>query len=191
MSPPTTIPTCFWQADVDEAAERLATILRDVGCDVLTHYDDHGNYGHPDHIQVHRVGKRAGELAGTPTVFEATMNRDAILRGIRERAEDFAALEAEGKGPGIDEDTDMGSPEAIITHAIDVTDFVGVKRRSMECHASQISPEDFFLAMPLEGFASAFGTEWYIAEGASRPADAPFADDLFAPVVVTSKAGPR
>ncbi len=117
------------------------------------------------------------------------MNRDAILRGIRERAEDFAALEAEGKGPGIDEDTDMGSPEVIITHAIDVSGFVDVKRRSMQCHESQISPEDFFLAMPLDGFASAFGTEWYIAEGVARPAQAPFADDLFAPLVATSKAG--
>ena len=83
----------------------------------------------------------------------------------------------------------MGSPEAIITHAIDVSDYVAVKRRSMECHASQISPEDFFLAMPLEGFASAFGTEWYIAQGATRSPEAPFADDLFAPLVVTSKAG--
>jgi len=175
-------PECFWQADIEEAAERLAVILREVGCDVLTHYDDHGNYGHPDHIQVHRVGTRAAELAGTPSVFEATMNRDAILRGIRERAEEFAALEAEGRGPGIDEDTDMGSPETVITHAIDVSAFVDVKRRSMQVHESQISPEDFFLAMPLDGFASAFGTEWYIAVGAARPADVPFADDLFTPV---------
>ena len=174
-------PACFWQADVDEAAERLAAILRDVECDVLTHYDDHGNYGHPDHIQVHRVGKRAAGLAGTPRVFEATMNRDAILRGIRERADEFAALDAEGRGPGIDEDTDMGSPEAIITHAIDVSGFVDVKRRSMQCHESQISPEDFFLAMPVEGFALAFGTEWYIEEGATRAPEQPFAEDLFAP----------
>ena len=50
----------------------------------------------------------------------------------------------------------------------------------MECHRSQIAPDDFFLAMPLEGFAQAFGTEWYIAEGETRPPDAPFADDLFA-----------
>ncbi len=57
-------PDCFWQADVDEAAERLAAILREVGCDVLTHYDDHGNYGHPDHIQVHRVGRRAARAGG-------------------------------------------------------------------------------------------------------------------------------
>ncbi len=60
-------PACFWQADVEEAAERLATILREVDADVLTIYDDHGNYGHPDHIQVHRVGSRAAELPASST----------------------------------------------------------------------------------------------------------------------------
>ncbi len=173
-------PRAFWQADVDKAAERLAAILRDAGCDVLTIYDDHGNYGHPDHIQVHRVGRRAGELAGVPFVFQSTMNRDAILRSIRERADEFAQLEEEGRGPGIDEDTDMGSPEAIITHAIDVSGYVDHKRRSMQCHQSQIGPDAFFLAMPMESFTMAFGTEWFIADGGSRVADEPFGDDLFA-----------
>ena len=50
-------------ADVEEAAERLAAILREEQADVLTVYDDNGGYGHPDHIQVHRVG-RAGRRAG-------------------------------------------------------------------------------------------------------------------------------
>jgi hypothetical protein len=49
----------------------------------------------------------------------------------------------------------------------------------MACHESQISPEDFFLAMPVEGFALAFGTEWYIAEGETRAPEQPFAQDLF------------
>jgi LmbE family N-acetylglucosaminyl deacetylase len=174
-------PRCFWQADVEQAAAELAAILRDVGCDVLTIYDDHGNYGHPDHIQVYRVGKRAGQLAGVPLVFEATMNRDAMLRGMRERAEEFAAMREEGTGPNLDENTDMGSPEAIITHGIDVRAFIDAKRSSMRCHQSQIAADNFFLAMPLEVFTEAFGTEWYIAEGgAPRPPDAPFLDDLFA-----------
>ena len=62
----------FWSADVEEAAERLAAILREEDAEVLTCYDRIGGYGHPDHIQVHRVGRRAGELAGTPRVYEAT-----------------------------------------------------------------------------------------------------------------------
>ncbi len=156
---------------------------------MLTIYDDHGNYGHPDHIQVHRVGKRAGELAGTPRVLEATMNRDAILRGIRERSDEFAALEAEGKGPGIDENTDMGSPEGIITHAIDVSAYVDTKRRSMQCHESQIAPEDFFLAMPIEGFAAAFGTEWFIDEHNGRVPGPPFADDVFSDATAAAPVG--
>jgi LmbE family N-acetylglucosaminyl deacetylase len=172
-------PRAFWQADVEEAAAKLAAILREVGCDVLTIYDDHGGYGHPDHIQVHRVGQRAGELAGVPAVFQATMNRDAIIRAMRERSADFEAMDPDQR-PRIDENSDMGSPEAIITHAIDVSAFVADKRRSMQCHQSQISPDNFFLAMPLESFAQAFGTEWYIAQGAIRPPEAPFADDLFA-----------
>ncbi len=179
-------PRAFWQADIDEAAARLAAILADVGCEVLTIYDDHGGYGHPDHIQVHRVGRRAGELAGVACVFQATMNRDAIVRSMRERAEEFAQLNQEGRGPGIDENTDMGSPEAIITHAVDVSAFVDHKRRSMGCHQSQISPDDFFLAMPIEGFRQAFGTEWFIAEGARRAPDQPFGDDLFAGLVPSS-----
>ena len=68
-------------ADVEEAAERLAEILNDEHADVLTTYDPNGGYGHPDHLQVHRVGQRAGELAGTPIVLEATINRDLIRMG--------------------------------------------------------------------------------------------------------------
>ena len=172
-------PACFWQADVDEAAARLVAILQDVDVDVLTIYDDHGNYGHSDHIQIHRVGSRAAQMLGLEHVFEATMNRDAIIRSIREGADLMEGLD-EAERPQIDENTDMGSPEAIITHAVDVVDFVDAKRGSMRAHRSQIDEKHFFLAMPDEAFANAFGTEWFIAVGQSRPADAPFGDDLFA-----------
>jgi LmbE family N-acetylglucosaminyl deacetylase len=177
-------PACFWQADVDEAAERLVAILRDVDADVLTIYDDHGNYGHPDHIQVYRVGRRAAEILGLEHVFEATMNRDAIVRSLRERGSMFDALE-ESERPQIDEDTDMGSPEAIITHGVDVSEFIGAKRGSMKAHRSQIAETNFFLAMPDEAFAMAFGTEWFIAVGRERAPEEPFGDDLFADLVAT------
>jgi LmbE family N-acetylglucosaminyl deacetylase len=173
-------PGCFWQADVEEAAERLAAILRDEQADVLTVYDSHGNYGHPDHIQVHRVGVRAAELAGTPRVFESTMNRDALIRGVEEASASIPADELpEGEMPTAEEMADLGSPEAEVTHAVDVVAQVATKRASMRCHASQISEESFFLAMPDEIFAMSFGTEWYIEHGRPRAEGAPFGTSLF------------
>jgi LmbE family N-acetylglucosaminyl deacetylase len=118
-------------------------------------------------------------MLGLEHVFEATMNRDAILRSIREGSELLEAMD-ESERPQIDENTDMGSPEALITHALDISDFVGAKRDAMRAHASQIADTNFFLAMPEEAFAQAFGTEWFIAHGRPRPPDAPFGDDLFA-----------
>jgi len=75
-------PGTFAAADVEEAAARLAAILEDEQADVLTTYDPNGGYGHPDHLQVHAVGARAGELAGTPVVLEATINRDLMKVGV-------------------------------------------------------------------------------------------------------------
>lgn len=170
-------PACFWQADVDEAAERLATILREEQADIVTVYDDHGGYGHPDHIQIHRVGHRAAELAGTPRVYEGTMNRDHIHR-LMESRDSFGL--ADGEGPDNPElPDDFGSPEALITHGIDVSAYLDVKQASMRAHASQIAETDFFLAMPLEAFAVSFGTEWFIDSATPRPPGAPLLTDLF------------
>jgi len=152
-------PESFWRANVDEAAALLAAILREERADILTAYDDHGTYGHPDHIQVHRVGVRAAQLAETPRVVQGTANRDHVMRGLE------AARAAGVELPGDLDDRrmdDFGSPESIITTAIDVSGYLDRKRAAMKAHASQISETSFFLAMPPELFATAFGTEWFI-----------------------------
>ncbi|MEJ5255762.1 MAG: PIG-L family deacetylase [Acidimicrobiales bacterium] len=174
-------PRCFWRADLEEAADRLAAILEEVGADVLTIYDDHGGYGHPDHIQVHRVGRLAAERVGVRHVFQVTMNRDQIRELMSEASEELeAALDDEPRDRvGADE---FGSPATLITHAVDVRRVLSRKRASMEAHRSQIGPETFFLKMPPEAFAHAFGTEWYIELGRVRAAGEPFATDLFAGV---------
>jgi len=168
-------PESFWQADVDTAAERLAHILREEDADILTIYDSDGGYGHPDHIQVHRVGQRAAELAGTPRVFEMTMNRDHLRRVMQ------AAIESgEMSGddvPNVDDFDTFGRPEAVITTTVDVREHLAAKRASMAAHASQISDSSFFLAMPLEAFEQGFGWEWFIRRGV--PEDHRD-DDLFA-----------
>ena len=123
-------PACFWQADVDEAAGRLAAILRDEARRRLTVYDDHGGYGHPDHVQVHRVGVRAAELAGTPHVLEATMNRDHIRRMMEQAAAMPAPRTTDGptEGPDVGDESTFGSPEDEITTVVDVAAWLDRKR---------------------------------------------------------------
>lgn len=169
-------PACFWQADLEEAAERLAAILRDEDADVLTIYDDHGGYGHPDHIQVHRVGVRAAELAGVQHVYEGTMNRTRI----REMTQAARASGEIDDLPDVDgAEASFGTEEDGITHAIDVSAFLDRKLASMKAHASQIGPDHFFLTMAPEIFEVAFGHEWFIEHGATRSPDDPFGTDLF------------
>ena len=155
-------PECFWQADVEEAAGRLASILREERADVLTVYDDNGNYGHPDHIQVHRVGVRAAELAGTPKVYEATLDRDYVI-DLMKRGRELGLPNIPDVDP---EDFRMGSPGEVITTRIDVVGFLDQKRRAMAAHASQIAETSFFLNMPPQAFAAMWGLEAYVLRGA-------------------------
>jgi LmbE family N-acetylglucosaminyl deacetylase len=153
-------PDSFWQADVERAAAQVATILEEEDADVVTVYDRHGGYGHPDHIQVHRVGHRAAKLAATPRVFEATMNRDLIRRwsSALRAAGDEIATAADADDPAMEE---VGLPDTELTTAVDVAALIDLKRAAMAAHASQIDDDSWFLRLPPEGFLMAFGTEWY------------------------------
>ncbi|MGF1595843.1 MAG: PIG-L family deacetylase [Acidimicrobiales bacterium] len=152
-------PQCFWQADVDEAADRLGSVLSEVGADVLTVYDDHGLYGHPDHIQVHRVGLAAARRVGLEAVYESTVNRDRVLRS-------FADMEAGGvDGPSIDDAENFGVAEADLAFCVDVTAHLEAKRAAMVVHRSQIPDDSFFLQLPPDRFAAAFAVEWFAIPG--------------------------
>lgn len=165
-------PACFWQADHQEATERLQAILHEVEADVLTIYDDHGGYGHPDHIRVHTVGKAAAARAEIAHVYEATINRDHIRALTEAQAEQAIAsgpvVDGEfdgnpgpvGEGPNIDIET-SGTPTAEIHYRIDVASVIAVKRAALVAHRSQIGPESLFLAMPDDLFTMAFGSEWF------------------------------
>jgi N-acetyl-1-D-myo-inositol-2-amino-2-deoxy-alpha-D-glucopyranoside deacetylase len=72
-------PRAFWQADVDEAARHLAAVIRAVRPQVMVTYDDDGFYGHPDHIQAHRVAWRAFRLAADPAVVTDAVVTDAVV----------------------------------------------------------------------------------------------------------------
>ena len=165
----------FWQADVDEAATRLASILDEEHADILATYDENGGYGHPDHIQVHRVGLRAAEAAKTERVFMATMNRDHLL-SLADRADEFEIAMPDEQRSMLDT---LGVRAERITTAVDVTAYLDRKRRAMEAHASQISDTSFFLMMSPEVFAAVWGTEWYIR--VSPEGEVGVQDSLLAP----------
>jgi len=169
-------PECFWRADVDEAAGQVAALLAEVGADIFTIYDSHGGYGHPDHIQVHRVGLTAATLVGVSQVFEATMNRTRIMRQFAERADELA--EAGIEPPEVSETETFGTEERFITHAVDVRGMIDRKKAAMRAHASQIGPESFFMQFPDDAFADAFGIEFYIRHGHQRDG-APMAGSLW------------
>jgi LmbE family N-acetylglucosaminyl deacetylase len=162
-------PKAFIQADVDEAAGRLAAVLDEESARVLTVYDHHGNYGHPDHVRVHLVGHRAAEKAATPDVYDATMNTDAFIRAM-------AAGRAEGLNLGPTDDGDpaswtddglpVGTPEAQLTTAVDVTPYVAAKRTALACHRSQTTDIEGLLGVPEAWFGRMFGTEWFVHKGA-------------------------
>jgi LmbE family N-acetylglucosaminyl deacetylase len=170
-TPENDVEGSFWQADTDEAAERLAAILREEDAEVLTVYDDHGGYDHPDHIQVHRVGIRAAELAGTPRVYEATMNRDEIKRLMVELSDDAESGAAVRDELGDPDELTMGMPAEVITTSVDVSEHVDTKRKALIEHRSQVDETSFFLTMPEEHFRLAFGREWFIRRGAPAGTD--------------------
>jgi LmbE family N-acetylglucosaminyl deacetylase len=156
-------PSCFWRADVEEAAARVAAILREEVADVLTVYDENGNYGHPDHIQVHRVGIRAAEVAGTPHVLEATISREHVKSLIARAA---AAGQSVDDAPDLDDESVVfGVPDEAITTVVDVGDFLDRKRAAIAAHASQVQDTGLFLAMAPEAFRAAMGTEFFIRRG--------------------------
>jgi LmbE family N-acetylglucosaminyl deacetylase len=166
-TPENDAPESFWQADVDEATDRLARILKDEAADVLTIYDSNGTYGHPDHIQVHRVGLRAAEQTGVGKVYESVVDRDGVktLFAIAQSPEGRAAL-GDVEMPSAERVEDMGVPSETITTRVDVTDYLDQKKRAMAAHASQISETSFFLALPDEMAAQVWGLETYILRGA-------------------------
>ena len=169
----------FARVDPDVAAARLAAILRAEDADVLTIYDPVGGYGHPDHVQVHEVGRRAAAIAGTPVVLAATVDRRLLLRAAR-LLRFVPGLPREFR-PAVLEHA-YATP-ASITHRIDVRGQIDRKRAAMAAHGSQTTGGDgprslaVFLRLPRFAFRRVFGQEWFVQLG--RPGATPRIDDVF------------
>ncbi|GIF47290.1 LmbE family N-acetylglucosaminyl deacetylase [Asanoa ferruginea] len=173
-------PQRFAAVAVEVAAARLAEILRIEHADVLTTYDARGGYGHPDHVQVHRVGALAARLAGTPVVLEATVDRRSLrplLAALRVAGRLLPRLPLLGARTAF-------TAHAEITHMVDVRPFLRRKRAALRAHTSQteggrgLRTIAVLSRLPGPVFAAVAGHEWYVEPG-RRPGE-PFADDIFA-----------
>lgn len=163
---PSGAPNCFATAAVDQAAARLAEILDEEHADAVVGYDAAGGYGHPDHRQVHRVVRRAAQLAGTAAVFDATIDRAALQRAVRL----LAATPLRRRFPALRPalfDTSFSAPQDI-THCVDVSAYLPAKRAALAAHATQASADGEartlggFLRLPAPLFRIVFRREWFV-----------------------------
>jgi len=186
-------PDCFWRADLDEAAGHLVAVVREVRPQVLVTYDPNGGYGHPDHIQAHRVAMRARDLAADPAyrpelgaahdiakVYWNCMPRSVVEAG-------FAALRAAGKEspfPGIATADDVPGVVAdeLVTAAVDGSAYAARKSAAMRAHATQIAVDGPFFALSNDLGQPMPVTEYYrLVHGEAGPRGATgWEDDLFA-----------
>jgi len=159
----------FTAAPLDEAAARFAALLDEEDAEIAVGYDWHGGYGHPDHVQVHRVLHRGADLAARrPRVLESTMNRDAMRR-FADAARAAGAAEEEAFDPDqpMDDGNPLGEPESAISWRVDVSPWLERRRAALEAHRSQTTDVGMMLSMPPEVFAAFFGHEHYIEPGAA------------------------
>jgi N-acetyl-1-D-myo-inositol-2-amino-2-deoxy-alpha-D-glucopyranoside deacetylase len=168
-------PRCFWQADLDEAGRELVAIVREVRPQVIVTYDANGFYGHPDHIQAHRVAWRAFEKAADPAYgagepwrvvkFYAT----AVPLSVLERAIEIP----DGPFAGVEkvEDLGFGVPDEQVTTVIDASTHLDAKLAAMRAHRTQIATDGPFFALSDNVGQQAFGVEYYtLLAGEQGPA---------------------
>ncbi|MFC4529247.1 N-acetyl-1-D-myo-inositol-2-amino-2-deoxy-alpha-D-glucopyranoside deacetylase [Sphaerisporangium dianthi] len=176
-------PDCFWQCDVDLAAAELVGVVREVRPQVIVTYDANGYYGHPDHIQAHRVAWRAFEKAAdpafgegepwTPSRFYATATPLSVL----EQAVDagpFGRLKSVG-------DFGFGVPDEQVTTRVDASGHHEAKTAALRAHRTQITVDGGYFALSNDIGQPVFSVEYYTRlAGAAGPAgDDGYETDLF------------
>ena len=184
---------CFWRADLLEAATELVVIIREVRPQVVVTYDDFGGYGHPDHIQAHRVTHYAVALAASPTfrpdlggpwspskIYWTAFPKSVVRAGI----EAMKASGAEGEFASMDpDDIPFACDDELVTTAIDGTAFLERKLAALRAHGTQVSVDGGFFALADNVGAEAFGIEYYrLAAGRLSPGPDGREADLFAGV---------
>ena len=177
-------PEAFAQADMQEATGRLVEIIRQTRPQVIVTYNERGTYGHPDHIMANRVTLRAFEAAGNPEFKDSQgyapwrpskLYYTAISKT---RLRMMAQLARErGEEPTFNPEA-LGTPDEKIAAIIDVRKYLSQKFDALQCHQSQISPDNFFRRIPEELIEEAFGYEYFECVKGCHSND-PKEEDLF------------
>ena len=164
----------FVRAPLEEAAERLAAVIREEDADLLLSYDPNGGYGHRDHIRVHQVGARAAELTGV-RVLEAKVPREPIVR-LGKALQAVRVL----RRYDFSDPSWFGSPRASITHRVDVRRYAAAKQAALAQHQSQMGKgrgsrlHRIMISLPVPVYGALAGREWFVERrgpGAAGAAD--------------------
>jgi N-acetyl-1-D-myo-inositol-2-amino-2-deoxy-alpha-D-glucopyranoside deacetylase len=184
----------FWRADLLEASDLLGEIIREVRPQVLVTYDQFGGYGHPDHIQAHRVATYATSLAAVPSyrpelgpawdiakVYWGAMSQSRFREGLRALRDAGDATSFEGMDPDGDLMPFMVADDQL-SAIVEADDFADAKIRAMKAHATQIAVDGPFFAPSNNIGNQVWGTEFYrIAKGKQGPTNEEGLEtDLFA-----------
>jgi N-acetyl-1-D-myo-inositol-2-amino-2-deoxy-alpha-D-glucopyranoside deacetylase len=188
-------PRAFWNADLDEAVAHAVAVVRDVRPQVVVTYDENGGYGHPDHIQAHRVAMGAVAAAADPAyrpdlgeawsvakVYWCCVPRSVLQQGIDALAE--AGEESFFEGVTSADDIPFGVDDDEVAAAVDGRAFVQQKDAAMRAHPTQIMVDGPFFALSNNLGLEVLGVEYYrLVQGERGPAGPRpegWEDDLFA-----------
>ncbi|MEU6101848.1 N-acetyl-1-D-myo-inositol-2-amino-2-deoxy-alpha-D-glucopyranoside deacetylase [Streptomyces flaveolus] len=179
-------PGCLWQAGLDEAAALLVEVIREVRPQVLVTYDPEGGYGHPDHIQAHRIAMRAVELAAEAGCPVAKVYWNRVPRTVAEDAfarlrDDLPGLSFE-KAAGVEDVPGVVDDERITTEIrAEGTPYAAAKAAAMRAHATQITVAEPYFVLSNDLAQPIFTTEYYeLVRGERAGDDGGRESDLFA-----------
>lgn len=169
-------PRSFHQASLEEAAGKLAAIVREEKPDVVVTYDQEGTYGHPDHIKAHHVTNAALDRLEKEGWRPRKLYYTAIPRSLMKQFMEQLPEEAQRDNIG---SRITGTPDELVTTKVDVSEYVERKRDAFRAHVSQNDPNSWFATMADQIYRLAFGTEYYALSSGEPGAELP-ESDLFA-----------
>jgi N-acetyl-1-D-myo-inositol-2-amino-2-deoxy-alpha-D-glucopyranoside deacetylase len=142
-------PRCFWRADLDEATAHLVRIVREVRPQVIVTYDANGSYGHPDHIQAHRVAWRAFRCAADPSRSSGAPWQAARFYATAVPLSALAGAVDGGPFPGAGsvEAFGYGVPDEQVTTRVDAAGHLPAKLAALRAHATQVTVEAPYYAL--------------------------------------------